>query len=116
MRYRFSGNSNGGSPILEWQIGYGTNPNSVQFTTPSSGTTVVGALSSNTTWYFWSRGRNAQGWGPWSNRLSAKTQAGGARVRVNGVWKNAIPYVKVKGVWKQAVPYVRVKGVWKQTN
>lgn len=36
-------------------------------------------------------------------------------VRVNGVWKKAVPYVKMNGIWKEAAPYVRVGGVWKAT-
>lgn len=36
-------------------------------------------------------------------------------VKVNGVWKRAIPYVKVNGTWKKAVPYIRVNGTWKST-
>lgn len=39
-----------------------------------------------------------------------------ARIRVNGVWKEATPYVRVNGVWKEAVPYMRVNGAWKEEN
>jgi hypothetical protein len=112
IRYRFSGNSNGGSVILEWQVGYGTDPTKVQYTLGSSGTSVVGGLSLGTRWYFWSRGRNAVGWGPWSTRLDARTLAG-SRVNLSGVWKEAIAYVKVAGVWKQAIPFLNVAGTWK---
>lgn len=73
LRYRFSGNSDGGSGILEWQIGYGTNPSTVMYTVGSGGTTTVGGLAEHTTWYFWSRGRNAVGWSGWSNRLQGDT-------------------------------------------
>lgn len=73
LRYVFSGNENGGSGILEWQIGYGTSPTTVQYTVGSSGTSVVGGLAEHTTWYFWSRGRNAVGWSGWSNRLQGNT-------------------------------------------
>lgn len=73
MRYRFSGNSNGGSGILEWQVHYGTNPSSGEHSIGSSGTSVVTGLKPGTDYYFWSRGRNAVGWGPWSARTSART-------------------------------------------
>lgn len=33
-------------------------------------------------------------------------------VNVNGVWKQALPYVKVAGIWKQAKPYVRWWQTW----
>lgn len=73
LRYRFSGNSDGGSPIREWQIGYGTDPSSPQYFVSSSGTSVIGNLASHTTWYFWSRGRNDVGWGAWSSRSQGDT-------------------------------------------
>lgn len=73
LRYIFSGNSNGGAAILEWQIGYGTNASSPQYFVGSNGTSTVGGLSEHSTWYFWSRGRNAVGWSGWSNRLQGNT-------------------------------------------
>lgn len=115
MRYRFSGNSNGGSPILQWQIGYGTSPSSVQYTLTSNGTSVVTGLSLAGTWYFWSRGRNAVGWGPWSARSSARTLSSG-RVKVAGTWREMVLYIKVAGVWRQAIIYEKNEGVWKPTK
>lgn len=115
FRYKFRGNGDGGSDILEWQVGYGTSSGSPQKYTKSSGTTVVNGASPGTTYYLWSRGRNAVGWGPWSAR-SAVTTYTGARVNVGGVWKNAVPYVRVNGVWKMAQPYVRSGGIWKPTS
>lgn len=73
IRYRFRGNSNGGSSILEWQVGYGTNSSTPQSFVSSNGTSDVGGLAKDTVYHFWSRGRNAIGWGPWSSRLSART-------------------------------------------
>jgi len=81
----------------------------------SNGTSVIGALQPGTTYYFWARGRNAKGWGPWSARSTGRTIAG-ARVKQNGVWKDAIPYVKVNGVWKLARPYSKVNGTWKKSG
>jgi hypothetical protein len=115
MRYRFQNNGDGGAPILEWQAAYGTNPGAAQKFISSTGTSVVTGLLPNTTYYFWSRGRNAVGWGPWSVRSSAQTLAG-ARVRIGGVWVDAVPYVKVSGVWKRAQPYVKVSGIWKPSQ
>lgn len=111
-RYRFSGNSDGGSPIREWQIGYGTDPNNVQFTKGSNGTTVIDGLTIGTTWYFWSRGRNDVGWGPWSARSSTRTLSSG-RVKVSGTWREMILYVKVSGKWRQAIIYNKVSGTWR---
>ena len=38
----------------------------------------------------------------------------GNKLRINGQWKEAIPYIRVNGQWKEATPYVRVNGVWKE--
>lgn len=73
MRYRFSGNSDGGSGILEWQAQTATNSGfsaNVQ-TVSSSGTTTFTGLLPGNTYYARSRGRNGVGWGPWSSVISA---------------------------------------------
>lgn len=113
FRYRFSGNWDGGAPILEWQIGYGYDPNNVQYTAPSSGTIDVGQFIVGATIYIWSRGRNSVGWGPWSARSSVQLKRG-MRIRVPTGWAHAIPHVKdgmVAGVswgsWKPAEPYYK---------
>ena len=49
--------------------------------------------------------------GVWSQVATDKY----VNVKVNGTWKQAIPYVKVNGAWKKAVPYIRVNGTWKST-
>lgn len=38
----------------------------------------------------------------------------GARILVNGTWKEAIPYVGVNGQWKEAVTYIGVNNQWKE--
>lgn len=73
MRARFSGNGNGGAPILEWQLGYGTSGSTVQHYLTSTGTSTVTGLTPGTRYYFWARGRNSEGWGPWSARRDATT-------------------------------------------
>ena len=42
------------------------------------------------------------------------TLSKGNKLRINGQWKDAIPYVRVNGQWKEATPYIRVNGVWKE--
>ena len=37
----------------------------------------------------------------------------GLHLRINGVWKEALPYVRVNGVWKEAIPYIR-NNQWKE--
>lgn len=70
----FDGNGSGGSPIIQWQLAWSTDPNVIaQFNMASSGTSTVSGLTPGTTYYFWARGENALGWGPWSVRTSMTT-------------------------------------------
>lgn len=111
----WTANNNGGTPILEYQVGYDTG-----FTGPSvfvnsvSSPKLITGLSPATQYYFWVRARNSVGWSAWSNPFGIITVSG-ARVKVGGVWKNAIPYVRVDGVWVLARPWVKIMGVWKET-
>jgi hypothetical protein len=73
IRVVFSGTGTGGSPILQWQIGYGTNSSGPSSTVTSDGDTVVGGFSSGQRVFFWARGRNALGWSAWSARREATT-------------------------------------------
>lgn len=34
-------------------------------------------------------------------------------IMVDGVWRQATPWINVNGVWKQATPWINVDGVWK---
>lgn len=116
FRVRFSGTTDGGSPILEWQIGFGLDPNNVQYTTGSSGTTTINTgFAPGSTVYAWARGRNAVGWSGWSARASGVLLPG-VKVRVSGVYRDAIPYVKLNGVWTPAVGYVKKAGAWLMTK
>lgn len=36
------------------------------------------------------------------------------KIRKDGAWVNAFPYVRVNGQWKEAKPYIRVNGSWKE--
>jgi Fibronectin type III domain. len=62
----------GGSPILEWQLAWGTHPTTATDTgtLSASGSGFVTPLVPGGTYYFWNRQRNAVGWGP----LSPMTQ------------------------------------------
>lgn len=109
---------NNGAELKDYQIAHGRDPNveevTLNFLDPLSSKTVPD-LYPGTTQYFWIRYRNDVGWGPWSDRVSAKT-LGGAFVRIDGVWKTAVPLVKDAGVWKPALPYIKVSGVWRESQ
>lgn len=55
------------------------------------------------------------GYSNMSGALVVRTRAG-IRIKVDGVWKLAIPYVKVDGTWKMAIPFVKDGGTWKMTS
>lgn len=107
-------NGNGGSAITGFQVGYGTDPSAPTSTVAAVSPQTVTGLIPGTKYYFWTRAGNSVGWGPWSASANATTVAG-ARIKVSGVWKVAVPYVRDGGVWKIAHPYVKDAGVWKET-
>lgn len=73
IHVEFTGGYDGGSPVLEWQLAFGNNSNYPEQFIWSNGVSDVGSLSSGQRVYFWARGRNAIGWGLWSNRTEATT-------------------------------------------
>lgn len=79
LRYRFSGTTDGGTPVREWQAQIASNGDFTQNvqTVGSNGTTVFTGLSGGTTYYARSRGRNDVGWGAWSSTISATTLPSG---------------------------------------
>lgn len=115
FRYRFTGNWDGGAPIIEWQIGWGTNPNTPSTIIGSGGDSKISGLEPATTYYVWSRGRNSVGAGPWSARTQVRTIAG-AYITYQYVPREAIPYMKVNGVWRLLEPWVKRAGEWKESR
>jgi len=76
MRYRFSGNGDGGSAIIRWEYQRSTTSNFSSGNGPittSTGTSTATGLANRTKYYFRSRGVNAVGNGPWSSVINATT-------------------------------------------
>jgi hypothetical protein len=114
----FTGNGDGGSVVLEWQIGYGTDPTTPQLSASGYNMDIAG-LSPGSKYYFWSRGRNKYGWGAYSVRSEATLIAGAWVDVIEGstvVKKRAVPYVKYNGVWVVAEMRVKIAGLWKGTG
>lgn len=78
MVAQFDGQGDGGATILRWELSYNSNGVSPDFSTTiitSDGTSVLSGLTPGTTYYFWARGVNTQGFGGWSARTQATTQS-----------------------------------------
>jgi hypothetical protein len=112
----FNDNGGGGLTITGREIGYGKSTiTGVEASVTYTGVMTIPNLEPGTVYYFWSRVRNSVGWSAYSVPVSLKTIAG-ARINVNGVWKDAVPYVNVGGTWKIARPWGRVAGVWEEST
>lgn len=99
-------------PITGRQLLYGLDPKKWTHAMNSDGSDTITGLHPGRTYYIWARNRNAKGWSDKSLRAEATTR-GVVRVKVSGVWREAVPYVRQGGVWKQALPYTKRAGAWK---
>lgn len=113
VRAMFNGGYDGGTPIREWQLAYGKNPAGGDTIIGSGGTSSIDNLDPGKIYYFWARGRNDVGWGPWSE-VRQLVLIAGARIPVDGSYRRAVPYVKVNGTWRLARPWVKDQGTWKE--
>lgn len=96
IRVHFSSNGDGGSGMLEWQLGYGLDPwNPQNFIGYVGNPISIGGLVSGGTYYFWVRGRNALGWSGWSNRAEMRTLSvpfAPAPVKIHRVTQTSVAY------------------------
>lgn len=119
IRYDGPADWRGSSPqgyTADWyEINGANNPlvwrdlNSQGYTDPQGGA-VPGApqLKPGTTYHVYIYARSNVGNSP-SASIALTTDAGG-RVKVDGQWRNATPWVKQDGVWRRARPYVKDGG------
>ena len=74
----FSDGDNNGDAITSRQIAYSTNSGTPAATTSypvvsSDRSTTITGLAAETTYYFWARTRNSEGYSAWSGRATART-------------------------------------------
>lgn len=69
----FTGNGDGGTVIYVWQMAWGTQPDMYGAYFIDEDDATITGLTPGVTYYFWSRGINAQGEGPWSERSQVTT-------------------------------------------
>lgn len=111
----FYPNSDGGTAITAWQIGWGTSSSTPTSYVSASSPQVLNGLTPGTTYYIFVRALNSVGWSAWSKPTMMKTVAG-AYVLVGSTWKLVVPYVNVGGTWKIAEAWGRVAGAWSRTT
>lgn len=104
----------GGRPIEEWQIGYSKTPDA-PIGIATGPRVEIKNLDPGQRYYFWARGRNAYGWGPWSLRSDVLLVAGSI-ITLYGVAHRAVPYQKVNGVWRLVRPWAKRAGYWKEST
>ncbi|WP_067201131.1 fibronectin type III domain-containing protein [Microbacterium sp. XT11] len=116
MRFRFSGTTDGGSPITGWEAQIAESPDfSVNpRTVASNGTTIFTGLKPGVMHYARARGANqARGWGPWSATASAKTLAA-VYVSDGSKWLPAEIYVSNGSSWQGVEVLLSESGVWRE--
>lgn len=111
----FYPNSDGGSAITAWQIGWGTSSSAPTSSVSAKSPQVLSGLTPGTKYYIFARAQNSVGWSAWSKPTMMITVAG-AYILVGSTWKLAIPYVNVGGTWKMAEAWGRNAGAWSRTT
>lgn len=114
----------GGYPIRNYVLTQYLGDNTTDDLSPVTytvfGTTInLTGLRAGQDYTFTVQAYNGPGAGTGYSDPSSETTVGtlaGAWMRVDGVWKVAIPFVRYSGTWHMAVPWIRVAGAWKETH
>jgi hypothetical protein len=127
----FYPNSDGGSSVTAWQIGWGTSSTAPTSTVSAKSPQVLSGLTPGTQYYIFVRAQNSVGWSAWSKPTAMITVAGayvlvpggvvgsdisGGNPPAAGFWRVAVVYVNDGGTWKPAEAWVRNAGVWSRTT
>lgn len=121
MRYVFSSNGDGGTPISRWESQLSTHPSFNSANGWVSGVIQGPSPVTRTglragTEYFWrSRGVNAAGTGAWSAIISATTLSG-AWISVAGAWVPAEVLISQGGAWVPGDVVISQGGAWRPTG
>jgi Fibronectin type III domain len=112
----------GGSTITGYTLrrydGTDTSGSYVDTTVSGTSTNVAGLVPGNNYTFvvYAQNGSDDNGGLSDASPSSTIQMLAGAKIRVDGVWVTAVPYIRNGGVWQLAVPYVRANGVWKLTD
>lgn len=126
---KFTQNSNGGTAVIDRQVGWGFVSGTISFSAlvPTSNTINLVGLTGGRTIFFAVRVRNSVGWGPWSPVASAFIPSGftvtsvttttvGTHTTTRTFIRPAVGWMKVDGVWRVIIPYRKSGGIWKETK
>jgi len=112
----FSISDNGGATVTDTSMKIYSDSALTQLVQTQSGTSVTfTGLHSNRDYWIVGSATNSVGTRT-TTPLQIKTEGSVVRMKINGEWKETIPYVKVNNQWKEVIPYMRVNGVWKEEN
>jgi hypothetical protein len=110
-------NGTGGSPITNYELHYRTTLQDEDNTTILSGNPPKNLirLTPGVPYHFWTRAQNIYGWSAFTGPVTVKMIAG-ALIKVETVYKDAVPYINVDGVWKLARPWGKSNKDWKESQ
>jgi hypothetical protein len=118
-------NGNGGAGIdaheVEWWLNGGAqrvwvDTNARGYSDPQGGATPgAPVLTPGQAYAVRARVHNQAGWSGWSDWIGG-TPYNTSRIKLDGQWRDAIPWIKVDGVWRRSRVFVKQDGTWRLTR
>lgn len=110
----FTVTDNGGATVTSTSLSLYSDSGLTQLVETKSGTSATfTGLGPNR--HYWVVGRASNSVGTRSTgQYQIDTEGSVVRVRINGQWKESVPYVRVSGQWKEVTPNIRSNGQWKE--